>query len=73
MITKNTFKALLQHLGFQQDDNVYITIINGYEIKVDFKEERIHYPKGIETNRDTTLNLSQNENFVVFECIYQLL
>lgn len=75
MITKNTFPDLLISLGFSHSvqQNSYTKIIFGNELKVDFTNEKLIYPNGIEAERETTKNFSQNENFVVFECVYNLL
>ena len=42
-------------------------------MKVDFEAQKLVYPQGLITESDTTSNFSQNENFVVFECVYRLL
>ena len=42
-------------------------------MKVDFEAEKLVYPQGLITESDTTSNFSQNENFVVFECVHRLL
>ncbi len=44
-----------------------------YTIAIDFTNERIIYPEGVEADRDTTKNFSANENFVVLECVVRLL
>lgn len=78
MITKDNLRDLLTCLGFQQSetiqdemslhfDNVNCTVV------VDFTNEKIVYPEGIEADRDTTKNFSANENFVVLECVVGLL
>ncbi|NEW84055.1 MAG: N-6 DNA methylase, partial [Mariniphaga sp.] len=43
------------------------------ELKVDFKNHLLIYPYGIVSNRETTKNFTQNENFVIFECVCRLL
>lgn len=43
------------------------------ELKVDFKNNQLIYPLGLVAHRETTKNFSQNENFVVFECVCRLL
>jgi type I restriction-modification system DNA methylase subunit/restriction endonuclease S subunit len=43
------------------------------ELKVDFENKELIYPFGLIANRETTKNFSQNENFVVFECVCHLL
>ncbi|WP_274584738.1 N-6 DNA methylase [Neisseria leonii] len=75
MITKQNLPALLNHLGFAEWDNhSYRKVFHGqYELSVDLKSEKIQYPNGLTAERDTTLNFSQPENFVVLECVCQLL
>ncbi|QEY26710.1 N-6 DNA methylase [Neisseria zalophi] len=73
MIKKDTFADLLNALDFIQDGEIYTKNINGHEMKVDFANQKLIYPQGVTTIRKTTLNFSQNENFVVFECIHNLL
>ena len=77
MITKENLRNLLTCLGFQQSETVqnerhlHFANINS-TIAVDFTNELIKYPDGIEADRDTTNNLSKNENFVVLECFVGL-
>lgn len=73
MITKKNLRELLEHLGFSQDRELYFKNISGYELQVDFTNEKLIYPEAITAERDTTKNFSQNENFVVFECVHNLL
>ena len=75
MITKNNFKDVLKELGFTADGNIFQKSIGEAELKVDFDREKIIYPedKGLKVNRQDTCNFSQNENFVVFECVHRLL
>lgn len=73
MIKIDNFKYLLKKLDFIEQDGVFSTTINDHEIKVDFKNGQIDYPKAIIKDRETTSNFSKNENFVVFECVYRLL
>lgn len=73
MITKENFKEVLEELGFKQEKNTYSKTINSQTMKVDFEAEKLVYPQGLITESDTTSNFSQNENFVVFECVYRLL
>lgn len=46
---------------------------NDVQISVDFSTRQIIYPKELKIERATTLNFSDNENFVVLECVCQLL
>ena len=73
MITKESFKKVLEELGFKQEKNTYSKTINSQTMKVDFEAEKLVYPQGLITESDTTSNFSQNENFVVFECVHRLL
>ena len=73
MITKQNLPQFLTHLGFTQQNQIYTKSLHGNELKIDFANERIIYPKGITAHRDTTKNFSQPENFVVFECVHNLL
>ena len=73
MITKENFEDLLKYLEFRQHGKMFSKIINGHELKVDFANQRLIYPQGITTHRSTTQNFSQNKNFVVFECVHNLL
>ena len=78
MITKNNLRDLLTYLGFQHPETVRDEMNlhfdkNNCTITVDFANKNIIYPEGIEADRDTTKNLSANENFVVLECVVGLL
>lgn len=75
MITKQNFKHLLIHLGFEENKNIFTKKIGDgeYILKVDFSSEKLIYPDGLIAQRDTTKNFSQPENFVVFECVHNLL
>ena len=75
MITKTNFKDVLKTLGFKTEDNILQKSIGEADLKVDFGEQRIIYPEdqGLSVNRQDTCNFSQNENFVVFECVHRLL
>ena len=75
MITKNNFKDVLKELGFTAEGNIFQKSIGEVELKVDFDQEKIIYPedKGLKVNERQTCNFSQDENFVVFECVHQLL
>ena len=77
MITKNNLKQTLDYLDFKQSliDTIYIKYFKEFdcELKVDFKAEKLIYPKELKVNDKTTSNFSHPENFVVFECICRLL
>ncbi|WP_446011416.1 N-6 DNA methylase [Candidatus Electrothrix sp.] len=46
---------------------------DNYALEVDFKNERFNYGELIRAERETTLNFSQPESWVVFECVNRLL
>ena len=79
MITKENLKELLISLGFTAEGGILINTFvkkfpkSGVSLSVDFDQEKIIYPEGIESDRDTTKNFSHNENFVVLECVFNLL
>ena len=63
MITKNNLRDLLTCLGFQQSDTVQDKRALHFDntnctVAVDFTNERIVYPEGVEADRDTTKNFS---------------
>lgn len=72
-------KDLLKHLWFTPKENtahVYskkYPLFWGYEVCVDFQNEIIDYGSKIKSERDTTRNFSQEENWVVLECVNRLL
>ena len=75
MITIDNFKDVLKTLGFTAEGETFQKSIGEADLKVDFNQQLIIYPedKGFIVNRQDTCNFSQNENFVVFECVHQLL
>ena len=78
MITKDNLRNILTCLGFQQSETVQDEMNLHFDntnctVAVDFTNEKIIYPEGIEADRDTTKNFSANENFVVLECVVGLL
>ena len=56
MITKQNFKDLLKHLDFSENNHIFSKNIDGSELKVDFDNEKLIYPKGVTADRDTTKN-----------------
>ncbi|MCI5156904.1 MAG: restriction endonuclease subunit S [Candidatus Electrothrix sp. AUS1_2] len=46
---------------------------DNYALEVDFANERFNYGELIRAERETTLNFSQPESWVVFECVNRLL
>ena len=73
MITKTNFKDLLRTLGFTAEGDIFQKSIAETTLKVDFDKKEIIYPEGLEVHEHQTCNFSQNENFVVFECVHRLL
>ena len=75
MITKDNFKQLLQYLDFTSKNDIFIKYFTEFdcELKADFKNKKLIYPKEVTVNNETTSNFSSNENFVVFECVDRLL
>ncbi len=75
MITIDNFRDVLKTLGFKAEGNIFQKSIGEAELKVDFNQEKMIYPedKGLKVNEQQTCNFSQNENFVVFECVHRLL
>ncbi len=76
MIDKSNFKEALIFLGFEEDSDTFINrYSNDAYLKVDFNNNKLIYPEdqGLTINERQTCNFSQNENFVVFECVHRLL
>ncbi len=77
MISKDNFKALLQVLKFQADGQIFSKRFDDMDavLRVDFGKHTLIYPqdKGLIVNGDFTCNFSDDENFVVFECVHRLL
>lgn len=75
MITKDNFPKVLNCLGFKKYGKKYRKHYDdaNCDIVVDFEKEKIEYPSSIDTGANTTTNFSQNENFVVLECVDRLL
>ncbi len=77
MINQDNFKFLLLSLGFEQNKNVLSKQFLHTEgiLKIDLNEKKLIYPEdhGLVINERQTCNFSQNENFVVFECVHRLL
>ncbi len=72
-------KDLLLALWFSPKENtqdIYTKrypLCGGYELSVDYKKEKIDYGEKIGGWRATTANFSQDENWVVLECVDRLL
>ena len=77
MIAKNDISKLLVALQFHKNmiGSVWSrTFPDNATLEVDTETERFLYEKaGITVTGATTANFSQNENFVVFECVCRLL
>lgn len=76
MINIDNLKQLLKSLNFKNKGEIFskdFQEIDSY-LKVDFKKKELIYPtdKGFKINEKQTCNFSQNENFVVFECVNRL-
>lgn len=71
-------KEFVQKLGFVAKDNASEIFykkfaISDYVVEVDFEAERFNFGTKIKAESGTTLNFSQEENGVVFECVCRLL
>ena len=79
MITADNLKKVLEELHYvkSKKKEIYVKEFPDFDciIKVDFGNKKITYPenKGMVIHRKTTCNFSENENFVVLECITSLL
>ena len=72
-------KAFVRKLGFSPKDNtseIYQKKYAGckdYSIEIDFENGKINYGNLIQSESKTTQNFSQNENWVILECVDRLL
>ncbi|MBR4493074.1 MAG: hypothetical protein IKO98_10500, partial [Bacteroidales bacterium] len=75
MINKENLPKVLDCLGFEKQGDAYSKHYDesSCDINVDFANERIDYPSNLDTGANTTTNFSQEENFVVLECVNRLL
>ena len=75
MITLSNLKNVLLNIGFVENDKTNILMINydNCSVKVDFNNKTIIYPEQITVHDRTTSNFEHPENFVVLECVCQLL
>lgn len=77
MITRENLADFLRADGFEPHDGVWRRVfpLTGCFIDVDTDNETIIYPEaaGFKVNERETCNFSQNENFVVLECVCRLL
>lgn len=75
-INQQNLREALRSLGFEDDDHLCVGKFgDGFSdhIMVDFRDRRIIYPHALKVNENQTTNFSDNENFVVLECVYRLL
>ena len=72
---KSKLIPLLESMDFNVNatKHVYSKTINGNNISISLDKEKINYPKEIKIHDETTCNFSHEENFVVLECVCQLL
>ena len=75
MITIQNVGAMLEKAGYVLDGNKYRKNYVAFdcEILVDLDDEKINYPNKMKVTRETTCNFSDDENFVVLECVTRLL
>ena len=75
MITKDNFQKVLEYLEFDLSKEIYTKKFPQFdcELKADFKNKELIFPKDLVVNDKTTSNFSSPENFVVFECVHRLL
>ncbi|MDA3953717.1 MAG: N-6 DNA methylase, partial [Bacteroidales bacterium] len=72
-------KNLLEVLGFEPKENTTgvfhkkFTLNSNYSIEVDFEKEKINYGHLITVESKTIQNFSQEENWVVLECVNRLI
>jgi len=64
-------QSWIDALGFDQYNKLKIN--DNCIIEIDIEAEKIIYPKLKEIGRETTINFSSEENFVVLDCVIQLL
>lgn len=78
MITKDNIKDILtsDFFGFHEEKHVYTKEFGDgddkFSLSYNFGSGEFHYPEGVVTDRNTTINDHQNESFVTFLCIAQL-
>lgn len=75
MITKDNFEDMLLALSFKRRGSVFSKTIAGTPLAADFDKQELIYPEtqGLKVNSRQTCNFTDNENFVVFECVHRLL
>lgn len=76
MITESNLQSALKEIGFKPNNNNIYKIHftkSKCNVEVDFAKKEIKYPDSLKVFRTTTLNFSENENFVVLDCVCRLL
>lgn len=69
-------KKLIQTLGFKPKENtaeVFYKKYNEYAIEINFEKKQFDFGRKISAGRETTQNFSQQENWVILECVDRLL
>ena len=69
-------KGFVRVLGFLPKNNfngVYQKIYDNYAIEINFEKKLIDYGEKIKSESKTTQNFSQEENWVILECVNRLL
>lgn len=72
-------KKFIKYIGFSPKENasgIYLkkyANCSDYCIEIDFENEKINYGNLINAESKTTQNFSQNENWVVLECVDRLI
>lgn len=79
-LTNSNIKSLLSAIGFtpvtgslEVYNRDFIFGLNNFSIEVDIANQQIRYPSEIRLGRNTTINFSDAENFVVLECVSRLM
>ena len=67
--------SLLKKLGFKEDGQSFTKNYSQFEcsIIVDFEARKINWPDALKAHDQTTSNFSQDENYVVLECVDRLM
>lgn len=77
MINRENFEQLLIKLGFSESENQYVYRAKdrSYTLKADLETQTLSYPGAliIPAYAKKLVTRFQNENFVVFECVFRLL
>jgi len=74
-MNKDTFLTFLPILGFERKGTTFFKSIGKASLAVDVAKGEFIFPEdqGLKIHQRTTCNFSQDENFVVFECVHRLL